>query len=130
MKINYEFVTDEKTEAEVSEELGQVILAFENEEQNKNRAETRRHSSIENVEELGGQFADKTINIENNFIANLEIEKLHMAIERLLPQQKELISRVFFGGESIVAVARDLGITKQACNNRLNMSLPLNTRAV
>ena len=123
MKINYKFATDEKAVVEVPEEIGQVILELEKAEFEKNRTETRRHSSIENLTELGGQFIDKTVDVENAIISSLENEKLYMAIQQLLPQQKELIKKVFFDGLTPTEIGRIEGVARQTIEDRLKRIL-------
>ena len=45
---------------------------------------------------------------------------LRSAVKELQPQQQELVQRVFFNNERPSDIAKELGITKQAMNDRLN----------
>ena len=119
MKVHYEFVTEERKDIEVPDELGQVIMDMEKKEKNRNRTETRRHSSMEKFEEQGVQYVDKTVDIENSVLCNLENKKLHKAIGQLLPQQKELIKKVYFENRKITEIARELGVDKTSIRDRL-----------
>lgn len=120
MKITYEFATQESVEIEVSDNIGEVIIEFERKEYNNNRSETRRHESYSDNDDKKEALADKNVDVFAEVEKNLNVEKLHNAIARLQPQQQELIRKIFFEGSPIVSVAKELGITKQACNNRLN----------
>lgn len=120
MKIKYEFLTGEVVEVEVPGDITELSVELDRNTLNSNRRETRRHSSVESLQEQGIQIADDSADV-GSIIEQQEMKKaLYDALDKLMPQQRELIQRVFFEGESIVAVAEELGITKQACNNRLN----------
>ena len=45
---------------------------------------------------------------------------LRSAVKELQPQQQELVRRVFFNNERPSDIAKELGISKQAMNDRLN----------
>lgn len=120
MNIKYEFANGEAIEIEVDAGLGEVIVEIEHEEYNCNRRETRRHESYSDDNDKQETLMDKSVDVLAEVETNIEYEKLHRAIAQLQPQQQELICKVYFEGTPIVAVAKELGITKQACNNRLN----------
>ena len=46
MKIEYRFVTGEKTAIEINGDFEEIILELDKEEYNCNRKETRRHKSL------------------------------------------------------------------------------------
>ena len=48
-----------------------------------------------------------------------ENETLLKAIDSLLPQQKELVRRVYFNNESLASIAREEGVSKMAITNRM-----------
>lgn len=120
MKIRYEFNNSEVIEIEVDEALGEVIVEIERDEKNSNRRETRRHESYSDDNDKQETLVDKSVDIPGEVETSIEVEKLHKAIQLLQPQQRELIRKIYFEGKPVVAAARELGITKQACNNRLN----------
>ncbi len=88
MKIEYKFLTGELLEVEVSEELGKASMTIDREIHNNDRRETRRHNSIEALEEKGQQFFDETIDVQVLFERT---ETLKTSIRNLLPQQKNLL---------------------------------------
>ena len=91
MNIKYEFITGEVVEIEVPDYMGEVSIEIEKQDYNLNRKETRRHNSIEVMEEQGSQFKDYRIDILDEIEEKEINDELHKALDKLLPQQKELI---------------------------------------
>ena len=120
MKIKYEFANGEVIELEVEEAVGSVVIELERDEHNGNRRETRRHESYCDDNDKQETLVDKSVDVIAEVEKSFEYEKLNKAMEHLQPQQQELVRKVFFEDKPIVKVAKKLGITKQACNNRLN----------
>jgi hypothetical protein len=58
MRINYEFLTGERLEIEVDENIGEVIIEMEKMQSRRNRAETRRHNSLEFMQENRDGYLD------------------------------------------------------------------------
>lgn len=119
MNIKYEFVTGEVVEIEVSDYIGEVSIEIEREDFNINRKESRRHNSIEVMEEQGNQFKDHKIDIFSEVEEKEISDSLHKALNKLLPQQKELIEEIFIKEKPIVKVAEEHGVTEAAIRNRL-----------
>ena len=120
MNIKYEFLTGEIIEIEVSDDIAEVAIEIERDTYNSNRRETRRHNSIEDMEGQGLQFDDKGVAVTTIVEEKETNEALHNALDKLLPQQKELVQKVFFQGMSIVQIARAEGVNEAAIRNRLN----------
>ena len=66
----------------------------------------------------GEIFASNT-DIAAEYIRTQENETLLKAIDSLLPQQKELVRRVYFNNESLASIAREEGVSKMAITNRM-----------
>jgi len=127
MKIKYTFVTGEIIEIEVDDCLGAEIQAIDHQANLKDRAETRRHHSIEQLGEQGNHFADPKSNIAalielKETIAELrsDLEKLRAVINSLQPQQQELVKQIYFEGKSMAEIARTEGVTPKAIQDRMN----------
>lgn len=127
MKIKYTFVTGEIIEIEVDDCLGSEIQAIDHQANLKDRAETRRHHSIEQLGEQGIHFADPKSNVASvielkETIAELrsDLEKLRAAIHSLQPQQQELVKQIYFEGKSMAEIARTEGVTPKAIQDRMN----------
>lgn len=119
MKVDYSFTTGEKTEIEVSEEWGTILLELDNQENNSERKETRRHASLNAMDYEGDIFADESADIIS-ILENKELlAKLQKMISSLQPQQKELVKKVFFEGKTGTEIANEEGVSKAAISIRL-----------
>lgn len=117
MKIKYEFA-NEAVEIEVEEKWATIVLDLDREEYNNNHRETRRHCSLDamNVDDT---LLPSDVDVFEA-VADAEGKRnLHQAIEKLSPQQRELIGRIYFQGEHPADIARELGVSKTAIHNRL-----------
>lgn len=120
MIIQYEFVEGEPVEIEVDDSIGEVIIEIEKEEYNKNRAETRRHNSIEKMEEEEfAQFVDQKQNVEADVETSIRNENLYAAISLLTPEQQVLVKKVYFEDQSLTQIAEHDGVSVAAISNRL-----------
>ena len=118
MKVTYRFVTGEVLEIEVNEELGSIISSMEQQAGNRDRAETRRHASLEALMEMGFPFTDD-YNLADAVERFMLHEQLFLAIARQQPQQRQLMRWVFFEHRSHTEIARMEGVTPQAIDNRI-----------
>ena len=75
--------------------LGETILQIDNEIKNSNRRETRRHQSLNELNDKADLIVDEGINIEENFSQKLEMDKLYAAISKLKPSEQELIHKLY-----------------------------------
>jgi len=126
MKIKYTFVTGETVEIEVDAELGNVVIAIEHDQLNRDRAETRRHSSLDQLADAGFDVADKAagpaaVSEQKEAIAEhlADLAKLKKAMSELLPQQQDLIHKVYFENRTMASIAAEEGIGESAIRNRL-----------
>ena len=117
MKIRYEFATGEVSEIEVSEELGRLIEEMTHQAALRDRAETRRHVSLDKLLEAGLPLADDNC-VETLAERAIDHAALLHAMEQLLPQQKELLLKVYFEGRSYADVARDEGVDRSAIRKK------------
>lgn len=117
MKIQYQFAT-ETVEIEISEEWGDILIDLDRQEYNVNHKETRRHASLEAFN-LDGTLFPSDADVAVDVIGKDELERLYAAIGKLQPQQQELLRSVFFGGETLAAIARKEGVSKMALTNRM-----------
>lgn len=118
MKIKYESVTGEILEFEVPNDVAEVCIKIEDSTRKQNRKESRRHISLSSLKERGIEIHDNT-DIENHIIEVQKTEQLQEALKKLLPEQQELIFKVFFCEKSITEIAREEGVTLNAIENRL-----------
>lgn len=119
MKIRYEFATGEVSEIEVSEELGCAIEGMTHKAALRDRAETRRHVSLDKLLALGAQIGDGQANTEELAEQALERAALLRAMDTLEPQQRELIHRVYCDGCSCASIAREEHVSEYAVRDRI-----------
>ena len=124
MKIHYEFVTGERLELEVDDSIGDIVIEMEVLQSRKNRAETRRHNSLESLQEQQPgcnpkQFVDEKVDIERCIIDLDERERLHQAIRKLEYRDSRIVSLYYFENRTMEEIGREMGISAMAVSKRL-----------
>lgn len=117
-KISYE-INGTRVEVEVTDEFAALYEQMDEVEKRVNRKETRRHQSLETLVEGGFQIADPDSDIEGTLIKQYDIDRLHRALAVLTDDQKWLVEQVFYYGRKQSEIAVELGVCKQALNNRI-----------
>lgn len=117
--IKYTFADGTTNEIEVTDELYALHEQLANEEKHNHWRETRRHTSLNYLMELGVDFTDTAADP----IAAVELreddERIHKAIAALSERQQKLISAVFYEGKTITQAARELGLNKSSISRQL-----------
>lgn len=122
MVIKYKFLDNATSEVEVDDELGKQITAMDEADYNLTRKETRRHVYMSELEEKGHYIPDDS-DLLDDVLKVERIKELIAAIEKLQPQQKELLIRVYWNKELQKDIAEDMGISQQAISKRLRVIL-------
>lgn len=122
-EINYKFCDGTKQTVKVSDEFYSVYEQMNNEEKSNNRKETRRHISMDYLNENNMQFSAPTSNLFDQLIASIDSEKLNNAISKLNPMQQTLLRRVYFFNETKASISRELGISKSAVTQQMKVIL-------
>lgn len=86
--------------------------------QMKELKHARMTQSLDKSVENGFDAIDESSDLEENLITHLNYEALHKAIEKLEPQQRWLIKKLYFEKCTLTDIAKELGVTKQAISNR------------
>ena len=81
---------------------------------NNNQSETRRHVLLSALDPKGESIAGDG-NIPDEYFIDL-----HCAIEKLQPQQKMLIHKIFWQGIKQVEIAKEEGVEEAAISRRLS----------
>lgn len=127
MKINYEFVTGEKLELEVDDSVGEIVIEMEVVQSRRNRTETRRHNSLESMQEQQGhnprQFVDEKVDVEQFVVESDERERLHQAIGLLEDRDRRIVRQYYFENKTMVEISREIGISAMAVSKRLKKIL-------
>ena len=118
MKITYEFVTGEVSEAEVDERLGGMLLDLDRQQYNNDKKETRRHVSLDGMDYEGELFVSAE-DTEGEAERREDMARLYSAMEALSPSQRELVKKVYFEERKITDIAREEGASEAAIRNRL-----------
>jgi RNA polymerase sigma-70 factor (ECF subfamily) len=119
MKISYEFITGEIVEIEVPENIKNVSIEIDRDIYNIDRKETRRHNSLDYMEDAGLQFEDNSVDVVLDLEQKEVMDEINNALDILLPEQKELVEKVFYKNIKIADIAAASGVTEAAIRNRL-----------
>ncbi len=121
MVIKYEFLSaleGEVLEVEVDEALGKAIAEMDDAEQKNNRSETRRHVYMSRLDPDGRYLPTNCDLLEDILESELHGELIR-AIDKLQPQQKELLIRVFCKRELQKDIAAEEGVSERAISGRM-----------
>ena len=137
MKYTYRFANGDADGIEIADDWGNRILEFDrldyNTERKDHRSDHKYHAglpvSLEDAE--SPEYAQ--INRKHGLIETDEMlteilirddhARLHEAVDRLPPDQRELVLALFFGGCKAVDYANSHGISKAAVSQRLKRAL-------
>ena len=136
MKIEYKTVTG-AIEIEVDEDWGNRVLEFNRSDYNSERKDHRsdhkyhygRPMSLEDCESPEyAQIKHKrglvdTDALPDAIMQKQEYQRLHDAVNQLLPDQRDLICAIYFGDCKAADYARKHGISKAAVSQRLKRAL-------
>lgn len=118
MVIRYKFLDNTTSEVEVDDELGKHIAELDEADCNLNRKETRRHDYISELEEKGRYITDDNDPL-NDVLKEERIKELMAAIEKLLPEQKERLIRVYWNNELQKDIAAEEGVSEMTISRRM-----------
>lgn len=118
MIIKYDFLDNTTSEVEVDDNLGKIIGEMDKDEFNLNRKETRRHDYISQLEEQGYYIADDC-NLLDDVIKSERYKELMETIEKLQPQQKTLLIRVYWKKEHQKDIAVEEGVSEMTISRRI-----------
>lgn len=119
-------INGEVTEIEVEDSFATAYLEIDAEskrnEWKHERWATRHSCSLERITDNGFQIAAPD-DVEEEAEKAEEHAALKAAIAELTPEQQELIRRVYFNDEEEQKIAQELGVSKQAINQRVMRTL-------
>ncbi len=117
--IKYTFADGTESEIEVTDELYALHLQLVQEEKRNHWRETRRHTSLNYLMELGVDFTDTAADPVAAVELREDDERIHKAIAALSERQQKLIYTVFYEGKTITQAARELGLNKSSISRQL-----------
>ncbi len=117
--IKYVFADGTTSEIEVTDEVYALHLQLLQEEKRNHWRETRRHISLDYLNENGIDFASPAADLLSVLIQQEDEKQIHKAIAALSDKQKRLVQAVFYEGKSLREIARQSGISHQALSKQL-----------
>lgn len=103
---------DLKTEQTVINQKDQTIITIPS-----------REDSLERLADQELQFAGESESVEETVLRRLRYEQLHKAISLLSDDERELVDRLFFQGQTEREAAAEMGIYRNAVHKRKNRIL-------
>ena len=82
-----------------------------------------REDSLERLADQELQFAGESESVEETVLRRLRYEQLHKAISLLSDDERELVDRLFFQGQTEREAAAEMGIYRNAVHKRKNRIL-------
>lgn len=117
--IKYTFADGTTSEIEVTDEIYSLHLQLLQEEKRNHWRETRRHTSLNYLMELGVDFADTAADPFAAAVMREDEERIHNAIKHLSDKQQKLLRAVFVEGKTITQAAKELGLNKSSISRQL-----------
>ena len=121
--IKYKFADGTEKEIEVDDELYKEIEKLDKAEKSNNRAQTRRHISLDEMRELGKEPAVCDEYDRGEMFGDIKNEELSEALRSLDRKQKDLIYRVFYERRRLKEIAVEENVSPQTISWRLNTIL-------
>ena len=117
--IRYIFSDGTTSEIEVTDEFYTLYAELVQQEKRNHWKETRRHISLEYLNENGIDFASPAADLLSVLIQQEDEKQIHKAMAALSDKQKRLVQAVFYEGKSLREIARQVGISHQALSKQL-----------
>ena len=117
--IKYRFADGTTSEIEVTDEFYTLYAELVQQEKRNHWKETRRHTSLDYLNENGIDFASPAADPLSVLLRSEDGERIHRAISVLSDKQKRLVQEVFYEGKSLREIARQADISHQALSKQL-----------
>ena len=117
--IRYIFSDGTTSEIEVTDELYILHLQLLQQEKRNHWKETRRHISLEYLNENGIDFASPSADLLSVLIQQEDEKQIHKAIAMLSDKQQDLAEKVFFKRMTLTAIAKEQGVSQPANTQQL-----------
>ena len=117
--IKYTFADGTTSEIEVTEEIYALHEQLATEEKRNDKRETRRHISLNYLNERGIEFESKAADPLSALIQREDEARIHSAISKLSDKQRALLEKVFYRKMSLREIERQTGVSHQALSKQL-----------
>lgn len=119
--ITYKFCDGTISQVEVSDELYIVHEQLVLEEKRNHKRETRRHVSLNYLNDKGIDFEDTYSDPLTALIKSESKVKVEKALAILSDKQRQLVKNVFFDGMTLTAIAKQEQVSQQAISKRMSV---------
>lgn len=108
----------------VNEATIELLHQFDDEEVNNNRRETRRHSSIDEINDKSKYIKDLYVDVEEEALSKIESEATEKIVQdtllELKPQQRDLINKLYLSDNPMTQAeyAEELGIEESSVSQK------------
>ncbi len=120
-EIIYKFSDGTKKTIQVEDEVYEEYENLEVENKRTDRKETRRHISLDYLNEQGIDFESAESNPEEiTFTKDLQ-NQVQKGIKTLNSKQQELVKNVYFEGKTLSEIAKEKGISKSAITQQMQV---------
>ena len=117
--IKYRFADGTTSEIEVSEEFYALHLELVQQEKRNHWKETRRHISLNYLTDNGIDFESPAADLLSALIQQEDEKQIHKAMAALSDKQQDLAEKVFFKGMTLMAIAKEKGVSQPAITQQL-----------
>lgn len=117
--IRYHFCDGTIKEIEVNNEIYSLHLQLLQEEKRNHWRETRRHISLNYLNELGKELEDGNADPLSTLIEQEDEERVHNALKKISDKQRNFIEKVFFDGMTLTEIAKSENVSQSAISQRL-----------
>ena len=122
--ITYTFADGTVSEHEVSDELGAAIAEMETQERRNNKRETRRHTSLDYLNDKGIDFTDGGDDMLTALIKQEDEQEFeNLLLSFLSPKQVKVFKLRFIERMTRTDIGRQLGVSRQAITKQLETIL-------
>mgnify|MGYP001077705491 CR=1 FL=1 len=108
----------------ITEALIETLHQLDDEEVDNNRRETRKHSSIDDLNDKSKYLKDIYVDVQDEAFSNVEREAIkkivHEVLEELKPQQSDLINELYLSDNPMTQAeyAEKLGIRESSVSQK------------
>ena len=117
--IKYKFADGTTSEIDVTDDIYTLHLQLVQEEKRNHWRETRRHTSLDYLMELGVDIIDDTADPFAACVTHEDDKRVHKALAALTEKQRALLNKVFDLDMSLREIARQTGVSHQALSKQL-----------
>jgi len=118
-QITYEFNDGSKQTITVTDEFYKQYQALVQQEKRNHWRETRRHISLNCLNDNGIDFADTMVDLDWLMIMAQSMPNLPQALAKLSTKQQKLLQQFYYDKISLRALAKQAGVSPSALSQQL-----------